>query len=80
MINNTNDKITMRKAAVAKKEHWARQHHASIHTVVVDDRGELGNPGYSGHRLYYAKGHGSFRLGGMIKVTSPAHLRELLAA
>lgn len=78
MVNNTNDKITMRKDAIEKKVSWGRSNHASVHTVVLDDRGKLGNPGYSGHRIYYAKGSGSFRLGGMTKVTSTAHLKELL--
>lgn len=79
MVNNTNDKITMRKAAVEKKESWGRRNHASVHTVVLDDRGKLGHKDYSGHRLYYRRGSGSFRLGSMVKVESPAHLKELLS-
>lgn len=79
MVNNTNDKITMRSGALEKKEAWARSNHASIHTVVLDDRGKLGNKGYSGHRIYYRKGTGSFRLSGMVKVRDAKHLKELLA-
>lgn len=79
MINNTNDKITMRAAAIEKKQVWARSNHATVHTVVVDDRGRLGNTGYSGHRLYYRKGYGSFRLESMIKVTDAAHLKRLMS-
>lgn len=79
MINNSNDKITMRSDAIARKDKWGAQNHASVHTVVIDDRGRLGNRGYSGHRLYYAKGSGSFRLSGMTRVKDAAHLKELLA-
>lgn len=80
MINNTNDKITMRRAAVEKKEAWARRHRANVHTVVIDDRGKLGHSEYSGHRLYHTKGTGSFRLGSMTPVKDERHLKELLAA
>lgn len=79
MVNNTNDKITMRKAAIEKKVAWGRANHATTHTVVIDDRGKLGNKGYSGHRIHYRKGPGSFRLSSMTKVNSAAHLKELLS-
>lgn len=79
LVNQTNDKITMRAAAIAKKQAWARSNHATVHTVVVDDRKKLGNVGYSGHDIYYRKGYGSFRLRSMVKVTSAAHLKELLS-
>lgn len=78
-INNTNDKITMRKAAIEKKVAWGRSNHASVHTVVIDDRDKFGSKHYSGHRIYYAKGSGSFRLNSLTKVTSPQHLKELLS-
>lgn len=79
MVNNTNDKITMRKDAMEKKAFWAASNHASVHTVVLDDRGKLGHSSYSGHSLYHAKGYGSFRLGSMTKVQSAAHLKKLLS-
>ena len=79
MIDNDNDKITMRKGAVEKKTAWMRRNHASVHTVVVDDRDKFGNKNFSGHRLYYRRGFGSFRLVNMIKVESPEHLKRLLS-
>lgn len=77
LINNSNDKITMRKAAVAKKQAWGRKNHASVHTVVIDDRDKFDMP-HSGHRIYYRAGYGSFRLSAMTKVTDAAHLQRLL--
>lgn len=79
LVNNSNDKITMRKGALEKKNLWGKSNHASVHTVVIDDRGKLGNAGYGGHRIYYRKGSGSFRLVGMTKVRDAAHLKDLLA-
>jgi hypothetical protein len=79
MINNTNDKITVRKAALEKKTKWAKEHKASVHTVVVDDRGRFGHKEYSGHRIYHSEGSGSFRLTSMTKVKDAKHLKELLS-
>lgn len=79
MINNTNDKITVRKAALLKKAAWARSNHATVHTVVIDDRGKFGHKSYSGHRIYHTKGTGSFRLSTLTKVRDAKHLKELLA-
>lgn len=79
IINGKNDKITMRTAAIDKKDKWSKSNHASVHTVVVDDRERLGNGNYSGHRLYYRRGTGSFRVGAMIPVRNAAHLKELLS-
>ena len=78
LINNSNDKITVRAAALKNKQWWARSNRATIHTVVIDDRDKFGNT-YSGHRIYYARGSGSFRLSSMTKVENAAHLRELLS-
>lgn len=78
IINGRNNKITMRKAAIEKKVKWARSNRGTVHTVVLDDRGRLGNKGYSGHRVYYRKGTGSFRLGAMTKVKDSSHLRQLM--
>lgn len=78
-INNTRDQLTMRKGALEKKDAWARSNHASVHTVLIDDRGKLGHSHYSGHDLYYRKGSGSFRLANMVKVRDAAHLKELLS-
>lgn len=81
MINNTRDQITMRKAALSKKRSWSRKNNAKTHTVVLDDRDRFHGSAahYSGHRIYYARGTASFRLGGMVRVQNGAHLVALLS-
>lgn len=59
IIVGKHDKITMRKECRERKIATAKQHSATSHTVVFDNR--------SGH-VYYSKGVGSFRLGGMEKI------------
>jgi hypothetical protein len=44
----------------------------------VDDRDRFGSPGYSGHKIYYREGAGSFRLDAMQQV-SPRELRRLIS-
>lgn len=78
MINNDNNKITVRAAALAKKEAWARENKARLHTVLIDDRDKFKHPRYSGHKIYYMRGTGSFRLSSMVPVESAAHLRRLM--
>lgn len=79
MLDNKAGKITMRKDALVRKTQWARKNHGSLHTVILDDRGKFGMPHlYSGHRVYYQKGVGSFRLSTMTKVRDGAHLAKLL--
>jgi hypothetical protein len=78
MINNTDDKIKVRTDARERKEQWARDNKATVHTVVIDDRKKFGHERYSGHGLYYRRGAGSFRLQNMTKVTSASHLRRLM--
>jgi pterin-4a-carbinolamine dehydratase len=81
MLDNKAGKITMRKDAVARKEKWARQNKAVLHTVIVDDRDKFGRKDlHSGHRVYYQRGIGSFRLATMTPVRDAAHLRELMQA
>lgn len=74
LLNQTNDKLTVRKNAAEKKTFWGRSNHASVHIVAVDAR-----PGKS-NQIYYRKGHGSFRLHSMTKVKNGSHLRKLLGA
>jgi hypothetical protein len=78
LLDNKNDKITMHPASKARKEAWAADNKAKLHTIVIDDRDRFGTPGWSGHRMYYREGVGSFRLGSMIKVRNAAHLKELV--
>lgn len=79
LVSNTNDKITMNATALQNKMRWARQNHATVHTVVIDDRAKFSPKNYSGHDLYYRRGSGSFRISSMTKVTGSKHLLELLA-
>ena len=78
LIINTNDKITMRADALERKAEWAKDNDAIVHTVVIDDREKFLSAHYSGHQFYYRRGSGSFRLGGMVKVASAAHLKRLV--
>lgn len=79
LLDNTNDKITMHPESRTRKIAWAKKHHAGLHTVVVDDRDRFGSPGYSGHKIYYREGVGSFRLEAMQQV-SPRELRRLISS
>lgn len=79
MLDNGNDKITMHPSSKARKEAWAKKNGATLHTIVIDDRKAFGSPKDSGHRIYYRRGVGSFRLHTMTKVTSDSHLKQLMA-
>jgi len=78
MVSNTNDKIWVNADARKNKETWARRNRARVHTVVIDDRDEFKDKNFSGHKLYFAKGAGGFRLGAMTPVRDKSHLKELL--
>ncbi len=77
LLNNSHDKITMHPPSRIRKEQWAAQNHAVVHTVVIDHRPGRAN---SGHEVYYKRGVGAFRLHTMTKVSGPAHLRKLMEA
>lgn len=61
MLHQSNDKITMRKAALDRKYNWAAKNNATAHTVVLDMRNGVTTP----HAVYYRKGVGSFRISSM---------------
>lgn len=61
MINNTNDKITMRSSALSRKMSWAIRNKAMPHTVVLDMRNGASYP----TAVYYRPGVGSFRVSSM---------------
>jgi len=64
LIKTKTDKITMRKASRLRKLAEAAKHRGGqVHTVVFDARGK-GRP-----KIFYSQGVGSFRLGGMRKVS-----------
>ncbi|HZL56787.1 MAG TPA: hypothetical protein VFC21_06890 [Bryobacteraceae bacterium] len=73
MVSNTNDKITMNKAAVGRKDAFIKQSKLTPYTVVVDARGKT--PTY-----HVRAGYGSFRLGSMTQVASPAGIRTFMRA
>jgi len=83
MLDNGNDKITMHPDSRRRKEAWARKKGRKLHTVVIDDRdifaGGANKDQYSGHRIYYKKGVGAFRLNTMQKIKSFAELKRVLA-
>lgn len=58
MFANANAKITMNKYAQVRKIEWEKKNKATFHTVVESKEGDI----------YYRRGVGSFRVGGMHKV------------
>ena len=84
LLDNGNDKITMHPSSRRRKEAWARKRGRRIHTVITDDRdtfeGGTHAQQYSGHRMYYRRGVGAFRLKGMTPVRDAKHLLELMQA
>jgi len=70
MVDNGNSKITMNKYAQVRKVNWERSNKAAFHTVVESREGDM----------YYRRGVGSFRIGGMHKITGGhAELTKLLS-
>ena len=57
LLSNTNDKITVKSDALERKNAWAIDNRATLHTVVFDDR-DL----ESGRKIYWCLGCGAFRL------------------
>lgn len=78
LLEGRRDKVTMHPKSRERKEAWAKKNSAVLHTIALDDRKAFGSKGYSGHRIYYRRGVGSFRLKGMTKVTSTKHLQKLM--
>lgn len=79
ILEGRNDKVTVHPSSKALKDKWARKTNATTHMVVMDDRKLFGAKGYSGHRIYYRSGVGSYRLHTMTKVKSSSHLKQLLS-
>lgn len=83
MVDNGNDKITMKREAMEKKAAWERKNRATMHTVVLDDRDvfNANGPGkhdFSKRRILYRRGYGSFRTGNMHEAGSTEELKVLL--
>lgn len=78
-VDNGNDKVTMHKDSLARKQKYAKKTGKILHTVVIDDRDKFGNEGqHSGRRIWYRRGVGSYRLGGMQPVKNWAELKSLI--
>lgn len=73
LVSNTNDKITMNRAAIERKDAFVKESGLKPFTVVVDARTKT--PSY-----YVRSGYGSFRLGSMMKVSSPGAIRSQMRA
>jgi len=69
VLMQKNDKLTMNRDAIARKNAWAKANKVQSHTLAVDLRGQ--KPVY-----YHREGVGSFRLGTMNKV-SGSQLRTM---
>jgi hypothetical protein len=83
MVDNANNKITMKRSAMERKAEWERKNNATFHTVVFDDhqvkdaKGE-GKHDESKRRMFYRRGYGSFRVGSMHEFGSMAELKKLM--
>jgi lambda family phage portal protein len=70
MHDNANSKITMNKYAQVRKLDWEKKNKATFHTVVETKSGDM----------FYRRGVGSFRVGGMHKITGGhSELKKLLS-
>jgi hypothetical protein len=82
MVDNANNKITMKRSAMERKAEWERKNNATFHTVVFDDHQVKDAKGPGKHdeskrRIFYRRGYGSFRVGSMHEVKDVAELRKL---
>lgn len=84
MIDNGNNKITMKRSAMERKAKWEKKNRAVVHTVVLDDSKAFNakGPGRHDHtkrRMFYRRGYGSFRVGTMYEVKGGiVELKQLL--
>lgn len=69
LTTNSNDKITMHKSSLERKEKFVAKERMVAHTVVIDKR-----PG-GGDKVYYRQGLGSFRLHTMEHIGSGKDLK-----
>ena len=83
MVDNGNNKITMKQSAMQRKAKWERSNRATFHTVVFDDTQVYNAKGQGQHdvskrRIFYRRGFGSFRVGTMHEVKSMKELKQLM--
>lgn len=89
LVSNKASKITMNQEALANKATWKRNpmdadgnpsdRKGYLHTIAIDDRDQFTPAQYSGHKMYYSPGVGSFNLGAMTPVVNDEHLRGLIS-
>ena len=73
LVSNTNDKITMNKSAIARKDAFVKETGLKPYTVVVDARGT--EPKY-----FVRAGYGSFRIGSMTPASTASGIRSIMRA
>lgn len=73
LVSNTNDKITMNKAAIARKDTFVKETGLKPFTVVVDARG-------SEPKYFVRAGYGSFRIGSMMPAATASGIRSIMRA
>jgi hypothetical protein len=84
MTVGKNNKLTMKKEAMERKAAWEKKNKGRVHTVVYDDTKVFNANGSGKHdlsqrKIYYRRGYGSFRVNGMMEVSSEKELRGLLS-
>ncbi len=82
LVNQKNQKITMKKEAVDAKVAWAEKNQGMLHTVVLDHRDRFDSGAnkehYSGNELWYSRGVGALRLGSMHACKDVGELKRLV--
>jgi len=83
LVSNKAGKITMKRSARERKDKWEKESGGTFHTVVLDDQGVYNALGEGKHdeskrKMYYRRGHGSFRVNSMHPVKSIKELHALM--
>lgn len=82
MVDNKASKITMKRSARQRKDQWEKETGGTFHTVVLDDQKVFNAQGDGQHdesarKIYYRRGHGSFRVSSMHPVKDIKELHRL---
>ncbi len=83
-VQGENNKITMDSYSQIRKLLWEKEHGATFHTVISDDRAVINAKGAGQHdetkrRYYYRRGvAGSARISGMYECKDEAELKRLI--
>lgn len=84
MVDNGNNKITMKRYPQLRKLRWEKANRATFHTVVLDDHAVFNANGEGRHDLskriiWYRRGVGSFRVQAMYRCKDIGELKRLMA-